>query len=201
MNGFQIWDSHVHIFPPEIYEHWETYAARDPYFGMLTKKSENGTGTEEAWANAEEALHCAELAGVYGLVMQGWYWNDIELMYLHNDYMAQAIKNHPQRLKAFASINPMFGKEAISEIERCVSLGFCGIGELGPGANGFDFQSPQFLDVLECAFACVHSLRRTNWTYLSRKRYDIIGADSSIIKKISQLKTNIGAYGRRSSFL
>ena len=140
MNGFQIWDSHVHIFPPEIYEHWETYAARDPYFGMLTKKSENGTGTEEAWANAEEALHCAELAGVYGLVMQGWYWNDIELMYLHNDYMAQAIKNHPQRLKAFASINPMFGKEAISEIERCVSLGFCGIGELGPGANGFDFQ-------------------------------------------------------------
>lgn len=33
----------VHIFPPEIYEHWETYAARDPYFGMLTKKSENGT--------------------------------------------------------------------------------------------------------------------------------------------------------------
>lgn len=56
MNGFQIWDSHVHIFPPEIYEPWETYAARDPYFGMLTKKSENGTGTEEAWANAEEAL-------------------------------------------------------------------------------------------------------------------------------------------------
>ena len=124
MNEFQIWDSHVHIFPPEIYEHWEIYAARDPYFGMLTKKSENGTGTEEAWANAEEALHCAELAGVYGLVMQGWYWNDIELMYLHNDYMAQAIKNHPQRLKAFASINPMFGKDAIAEIERCVSMAF-----------------------------------------------------------------------------
>ena len=161
MNGFQIWDSHVHIFPPEIYEHWETYAARDPYFGMLTKKSENGTGTEEAWANAEEALHCAELAGIYGLVMQGWYWNDIALMHLHNDYMAQAIKNHPQRLKAFASINPMFGKDAISEIERCVSLGFCGIGELGPGANGYDFQSPQFLDVLECAVhyhlpVCIH---------------------------------------------
>ena len=37
MNGFQIWDSHVHIFPPEIYEHWETYAARDPYFGMLVR--------------------------------------------------------------------------------------------------------------------------------------------------------------------
>ena len=51
MNGFQIWDSHVHIFPPEIYEHWETYAARDPNFGMLTKKYENGKGTEEERAN------------------------------------------------------------------------------------------------------------------------------------------------------
>ncbi len=150
-------------------------------------------------------MHCAELAGVYGLVMQGWYWNDIELMYLHNDYMAQAIKNHPQRLKAFASINPMFGKEAISEIERCVSLGFCGIGELGPGANGFDFQSPQFLDVLECAVhyhlpVCIHCGEPIGHTYPG-KRYDIIGADSAIIKNISQFKTNIGAYGRRSSFL
>ena len=184
MNGFQIWDSHVHICPPEIYEHWETYAARDPYFGMLTKKSENGTGTEEAWANAEEALHCAELAGVYGLVMQGWYWNDIELMYLHNDYMAQAIKNHPQRLKAFASINPMFGKEAISEIERCVSLGFCGIGELGPGANGFDFQSPQFLDVLECAVhyhlpVCIHCGEPIGHTYP--------GKDTTSLAPIPQL--------------
>ena len=85
-------------------------------------------------------------------------------------YMAQAIKNHPQRLKAFASINPMFGKEAISEIERCVSLGFCGIGELGPGANGFDFQSPQFLDVLECAVhyhlpVCIHCGEPIGHTY------------------------------------
>ena len=184
MNGFQIWDSHVHIFPPEIYEHWETYAARDPYFGMLTKKSENGTGTEEAWANAEEALHCAELAGVYGLVMQGWYWNDIELMYLHNDYMAQAIKNHPQRLKAFASINPMFGKDAIAEIERCVSLGFCGIGELGPGANGFDFQSPQFLDVLECAVhyhlpVCIHCGEPIGHTYPGKDTTSFCTEDAS----------------------
>ena len=112
--------------------------------------------------------------------------------------MAQAIKII-HRLKAFASINPMFGKEAISEIERCVSLGFCGIGELGPGANGFDFQSPQFLDVLELAvhyrFACVHSLRRTNWTYLSRKDTTSLAPIPQLLKTYPNLKLILAHMG------
>ena len=52
MHDFKIWDSHVHLFPPEVYENWEKYAARDNWFALLTKKPENGKGTEEAWANA-----------------------------------------------------------------------------------------------------------------------------------------------------
>ncbi|WP_461819221.1 amidohydrolase family protein [Blautia stercoris] len=153
MEQLQIWDSHVHLFPPEIYNNWETYAARDSWFGVLTKKPENHKGTEEAWANAEEALDCATQAGIHGLVMQGWYWNDAGLMRMHNDYMAESMKNHPERLKGFISINPKFKKEAIAEIERCAKLGFSGIGELGPGGNGYDFNDPDFIEVVECANA------------------------------------------------
>lgn len=161
MSEFKIWDSHVHLFPPEIYKNWEKYAARDSYFAMLTKKPENGKGTEEAWADAGEALHAADLAGIYGLVMQGWYFNDPALNVLHNDYMAQMMKEHPDRLKGFIAVNPKDGKQAIKEIERCVSLGFEGIGELGPGGNGYDFNDPDFLNVLECAEhyrlpVCIH---------------------------------------------
>ena len=47
MHDFKIWDSHVHLFPPEVYENWEKYAARDNWFALLTKKPENGKGTEE----------------------------------------------------------------------------------------------------------------------------------------------------------
>ena len=151
MENFKIWDSHVHIFPPEIYMNWEKYAKRDTYFADLTRKPENGKGTEEAWANAEEALDCAENAGIYGLVMQGWYWNDIEILKYHNDYMSEKIKEHPERLKAFMCTNPKFGDKAIYEIERCYKLGFAGVGELGPGGNGYDFEDPDFLNVLECA--------------------------------------------------
>ena len=85
--------------------------------------------------------------------MQGWYWNDAGLMRMHNDYMAESMKNHPERLKGFISINPKFKKEAIAEIERCAKLGFSGIGELGPGGNGYDFNDSDFIEVVECANA------------------------------------------------
>ena len=151
MSDVHIWDSHVHLFPPEIYKNWDKYAERDATFALLTKKSENGKGTEEAWVDYEQALAIADEAGVYGLCMQGWYWNDEGLMRLHNDYMAEAIEKHPDRLKAFVSVNPKFGWAALSEIERCEKMGFSGIGELGPGGNGYDFEDPDFLAVLEMA--------------------------------------------------
>lgn len=157
----EIWDSHVHLFPPEIYRNWDKYAPRDPWFQALTRKPENGKGTEEAWADGPEALACADAAGVHGLVMQGWYWNDPGLQALHNDYMAQLLAEHPSRLRGFISINPKFGAASIAEVERCVKLGFSGIGELGPGGNGYDFNDPDFLSLLECADAyrlpvCIH---------------------------------------------
>ena len=74
-------------------------------------------------------------------------------MRMHNDYMAESMKNHPERLKGFISINPKFKKEAIAEIERCAKLGFSGIGELGPGGNGYDFNDSDFIEVVECANA------------------------------------------------
>lgn len=161
MDNFQIWDSHVHLFPPEVYQNWDKYAQRDETFANLTRKPANGKGTEEAWVNIEEALECADRAGVYGMGMQGWYWNDAGLMRLHNDYMADAIQRYPNRLKGFISVNPKFGQEALDEIKRCVKLGFSGIGELGPGGNGYDFEDPDFLAVLDCARrhglpVCIH---------------------------------------------
>lgn len=156
-----IWDSHVHLFPPEIYQNWDRYAARDSWFAALTRPSPNGKGAVEAWCTPEEALAAADQAGVQGLVMQGWYWNDPGLITLHNDFMAQAMRDHPDRLRAFAAVNPVFGEAAVAEIQRCAALGFSGVGELGPGGNGYEFGDPRLSDVLACAEqnglpVCVH---------------------------------------------
>lgn len=156
-----IWDSHVHLFPPEVYHNWEKYAARDAWFAALTRPPTNGTGTAEAWCDVDEALACADAAGVYGLVMQGWYWNDPGLITLHNDYMAECLRRYPHRLAAFAAINPAFGDAALYEVERCTRLGFQGVGELGPGGNGYDFQDLRLLALLHCCQSlelpvCIH---------------------------------------------
>lgn len=165
-----IWDSHVHLFPPEIYRNWEKYAQKDQTFALLTKTDPDGKRTQEAWVDYEEAIACADEAGVYGLCMQGWYWNDEGLMREHNDYMAEAIRRHPDRLKGFISVNPKFGWHALAEIERCERLGFSGIGELGPGGNGYDFTDPDFLAVLEMARTlqlpvCIHCGEQAGHSY------------------------------------
>lgn len=199
MHDFKIWDSHVHLFPPEIYQNWEKYAVRDNWFALLTKKPENGKGTEEAWANAEEALECTDKAGIYGLVMQGWYWNDEGLMTMHNDYMADMMKRHPDRLKGFISINPKFREKAISEIERCAKLGFTGIGELGPGGNGYDFEDPDLIDVLECAqhyglAVCIHCGEPVGHAYPGRD-FTSLAPIPGLVKKYPDLKLILAHMG------
>ena len=151
MKDIKVWDCHVHLFPPEVYNNWEKYAAIDEKFAFMTARAPEGKGVEQVWVTAEEALAHADEAGVWGLAMQGWYWTDPGLQRLHNDYMAEMIKKYPDRLKAFACVNPLFGQESLEEAERCKKMGFTGIGELGPGSCGFDFENPQFLELCECA--------------------------------------------------
>ena len=199
MNTTKLWDSHVHLFPPEIYHNWEKYASRDNWFAMLTKKPANGKGTEEAWADAEEALECADHAGIYGLVMQGWYWNDEGLMRFHNDYMYEMMQKHPDRLKGFCSINPKYKEKAIAEIERCASLGFHGIGELGPGGNGYDFHDPDFIDVLECALfydlpVCIHCGEPVGHNYPG-KDLTSLAPIPDLVRKYSDLKLILAHMG------
>lgn len=166
-----VWDAHVHLFPSDVARNWDRYAARDPWFAALTRPSPRGA--VEAWCTPEEALSAADQAQVRGLVMQGWYWNDPGLITLHNDFMAQAMRDHPGRLLAFAAINPVFGEAAVAEIQRCAKLGFSGIGELGPGGNGYNFQDPRLADVVACAEqyrlpVCVHCGEAVGHSYPGR---------------------------------
>lgn len=195
----EIWDSHVHLFPPEIYRNWEKYAACDRTFADLTRKPANGRGTEEAWVDIEEALACADEAGVWGLGMQGWYWNDPGLMRLHNDYMAEAIKDHPDRLCGFLAVNPKFGDAALYEIERCMKLGFRGIGELGPGGNGYDFMDGDFLAVLQLAEerglpVCIHCGEPVGHVYPGKDRTPLAPLPD-IVKKHPDLKLILAHMG------
>ncbi len=138
------------MFPRDIISHWDWYARQDTCFAALTKESEKSR-VREAFATPEETLQVADKAGLQTLVMQGWYWQKHELCVRNNDFMHEVLLQYPQRFKAFASVNPRFGKQAVHEVERCHKLGFSGVGELGPGGNGYALDDAGLLDVLEAA--------------------------------------------------
>ena len=141
-------DMHTHMFPEELINNWDKYARRDYYFRLLTDPKKTSI---QRYATAEEAIELADQAGVEKIVMQGWYWNDHELCKYHNDYMYELISKYPDRFEAYISINPKFGELAIEELERNYNRGFIGLGELGPGANGFKLEDSDFLTLMEAA--------------------------------------------------
>ncbi|WP_306551491.1 amidohydrolase family protein [Daejeonella sp.] len=48
----------------------------------------------------------------------------------NNDIIIKAMKSHPQRILGQCYINPLFKKEALDEIDRCVDKGMVMLGEL-----------------------------------------------------------------------
>lgn len=90
-----------------------------------------------------------------------------------NRQIADFAARHPDRISAFASINPSFPKESIAEIKRAKNLGFIGVGELHDGVQGFDFLSGQFTEIAElcaeCGFPiCVHLTEKSPRKYLGK---------------------------------
>ena len=76
--------------------------------------------------------------GVDRSVVMGYGWTNVDLACRCNDYIAESVRAHPDRLIGFGSVNPAWGDRAARELERCVQLGLSGLGELHPDTQGFD---------------------------------------------------------------
>jgi predicted TIM-barrel fold metal-dependent hydrolase len=85
-------------------------------------------------------------------VLLGWYWANAETCELHNRFYAECVRRHPDRLSAFATVQPAVGGErALLELRRSYDEGLVGIGELSPHSQGYGIESAAFQDVLVLA--------------------------------------------------
>jgi predicted TIM-barrel fold metal-dependent hydrolase len=104
---------------------------RDAYFAMLCQ------GPEKALATADEVLGEMDLAGIGTSVVFGYAFKDLGLCREANDYVIEAVKQHPDRLVGFCCVPPRDpGME--KEVFRCKDAGLLGIGELFPDGQDFD---------------------------------------------------------------
>ena len=125
-------DFHTHIFPPSIKRDRDFCSQRDPCFDLLY------TSPKAKIATAEELVENMNREEIDISVVLNIGWSSNELCYETNDYILESIARYPDRLVGFCAVQPLAGEKALQEIERCVTGGIKGIGELRSDIQGFD---------------------------------------------------------------
>lgn len=124
-------DFHAHIFSDEMRANREAYLQRDAWFNTLYEDPKHRL------ASAEDVVISMQEAGVDHTVVFGFPWRDGGLCREHNDYILDAVRRFPDKLIGFACVQPLDAGDA-KELDRCLTSGLSGLGELGPDGQRFD---------------------------------------------------------------
>ena len=137
-------DAHTHIFPRDVRDRPEEYAARDPGFRDLYATP--GTPI----ATAEELLASMDEAGIDRAVALGFAWQDAELCRMHTDELLAAGEASGGRIIPFGTVHPS-DDGARKEMERIAARGGRGLGELRPEQQGYRLIDTEEADLLAWA--------------------------------------------------
>ena len=133
-------DFHTHIFPPSLVEGRSAHLEKDATLAALF------TNTDAPMATAGELISAMDEAGVDAAVIMGVGWSDRAIAREANDYILESAARYSGRLIPFCSVNPAWGEDALSEIDRCAALGARGVGELHPDTQGFKLGDSSLMD-------------------------------------------------------
>ncbi|MCG6909683.1 MAG: amidohydrolase family protein [Deltaproteobacteria bacterium] len=124
-------DFHTHLFPKHIRESRERYFSGEPAFELLY------ASPKSRMVGADDIVATMDEQGVDVSVVFGFPWQNTEIAKQHNDYIIAAAAKYPERLKGFCCLDPCDGT-AVSEVERCLDNGLCGVGELAFYRSGIE---------------------------------------------------------------
>jgi predicted TIM-barrel fold metal-dependent hydrolase len=84
-------------------------------------------------SNVEAQIDFADRLGIEKLAISRPFTGEIakeatpEEFRKHNDTVLQAMKKYPDRYLGMVYVNPLYGKESLEEINRCIDLGMIGL--------------------------------------------------------------------------
>jgi predicted TIM-barrel fold metal-dependent hydrolase len=135
-------DAHTHLFPQEVRKKRRVYCSRDEAFRLLY-------GDEKArLAGLEDLLEVMDREGVDKSVICGFPWSDPGLCREGNDYLLSCYQKTPSRVLPFVCFPLRAARQAEKELQRCLSLGAKGIGELAFYGGGITPQDIERLSSL-----------------------------------------------------
>ena len=158
-------DFHTHVFPPRLVEERGAYSKRDGTLAALF------ADPNAPMATTEDLISAMGEAGVDAAVIMGVGWTDRGIAREANDYLLESAARYSGRLVPFCSVNPAWGEDALSEIERCAASGARGVGELHPDTQGFKLGDRSLMDpFMDCVksrnmVALTHSSEPVGHTY------------------------------------
>lgn len=149
----RIIDIHVHLYPEEVSRDPGGWALSrgEPHWGRLVSPGPGNRPSLQGWSHVEGLLREMDRAGIDRAVLQGWYWANQETCDWHNGYALACIRAHPDRLSAFAAVQPGAGPRAFESIRRIRNEGFLGLGELCPAAQGGTLRDPAWVEAMGLA--------------------------------------------------
>jgi hypothetical protein len=119
-----ILDAHTHLFPEEVRKKRKVFCSRDAAFRLLYSDE------KARLAGLEDLLEAMDREGVDKSVICGFPWSDPGLCREGNDFLFACYQKAPSRVLPFACPPLLPARQAEKELERCLSLGARGIGEL-----------------------------------------------------------------------
>jgi predicted TIM-barrel fold metal-dependent hydrolase len=117
-------DAHTHLFPDEVRRKRQSFCRRDEGFRVIYKDE------RARLASLEDLLGAMDRNGVDRSVICGFPWKDPGLCREGNDYLLECFHQQANRMIPFACLPPFSPRAAERELERCLSRGMCGIGEM-----------------------------------------------------------------------
>lgn len=144
-------DAHTHAYPPEVFADPAGWARTqgEEHWAKLVGPRADGKRSLQGFADRATMLRAMDAAGIERCVLLGWYWEWQETCVWHNAVMAEWLRASPDRFSAFACVQPLGGAAALEDLRRARGMGFSGIGEVFPAAQGFAMDNPAWEKVLE----------------------------------------------------
>jgi predicted TIM-barrel fold metal-dependent hydrolase len=146
-------DAHVHLYPPELNRDppdWAAAHGERHWAELCTRRRKDGKPVQ-TFPSVDQLLRDMDAAGVAKAVLLGWYWEAHESCVAQNKFYADCIRAHPDRLVAFATVQPRAGNVAFEEAVRAMDDGLAGFGELSPHSQHFAIDDPVWRQILVLA--------------------------------------------------
>lgn len=144
-------DSHIHLYPSAVYQDpvdWARQRGEDIWSQCVAPPNRLSL---QGWSTVDQLLRDMDEARIDRAVILSWYWQSFNACRESFGWQRQWIAAHPDRLMAMAPFHPAGGQEALDLLQEALDLGFRGIGELHPPAQGYAFDDPLFLQALDLA--------------------------------------------------